>query len=44
MGKPGPTKFSEELSREAVRLASDPNLSIPQLSLDLGVSVTTLRN
>lgn len=44
MGKPGPKKFSEEFRREAVRLASDPKQSIPQLSRDLGVSVTTLRN
>ena len=44
MGKPGPKKFSEEFRREAVRLASDPKHSIPQLSRDLGVSVTTLRN
>lgn len=44
MGKPGPRKFSEEFRREAVRLASDPRHSIPQLSVALGVSVTTLRN
>jgi len=44
MRKPGPKKFSEEFRREAVRLASDPKQSISKLSLDLGVSVTTLRN
>jgi transposase len=44
MRKPGPKKFSEEFRREAVRLASDPKQSLSKLSLDLGVSVTTLRN
>jgi transposase len=44
MSRPRPRKFSEEFRREAVRLASDPTHSIPQLSRDLGVSVTTLRN
>jgi transposase len=44
MRKPGPQKFSEEFRREAVRLASDPKRSVRQLSAELGVSVTTLRN
>jgi transposase len=44
MRKPGPQKFSEEFRRQAVRLASDPKRSIRQLSMELGVSVTTLRN
>ena len=39
-----PKKFSEEFRREAVRLASDPTRSIVELSKDLGVSPTTLRN
>jgi transposase len=44
MRKPGPRKFSEEFRREAVRLASDPKRSVKELSVELGVSVTTLRN
>jgi transposase len=44
MRRRGPQKFSEEFRREAVRLASDPKRSIPELSKDLGVSTTTLRN
>ena len=44
MRKPGPKKFSEDFRREAVRLASDPKRSIVELSKDLGISVTTLRN
>ena len=44
MRRPGPQKYSEEFRREAVRLASDPKRSLPALSAELGVSVTTLRN
>jgi transposase len=44
MRKPGPRKFSEEFRHEAVRLASDPKRSVKELSVELGVSVTTLRN
>jgi transposase len=44
MRKPGPRKFSEKFHREAVRLASDPKRSVKELSVELGVSVTTLRN
>jgi transposase len=44
MRKPGPQKFSEEFRREAVRLARDPKRSLKTLSVELGVSVTTLRN
>jgi transposase len=44
MRRPGPKKFSEEFRREAVRLAGDPKRSIPELSVELGVSTTTLRN
>jgi len=44
MRRQGPQKFSEEFRREAVRLASDQKKSIPQLSVELGVSTTTLRN
>ena len=44
MRRRGPQKFSEEFRREAVRLASDPKRSIPELSVELGVSTTTLRN
>ena len=44
MRKRGPQKFSEEFRREAVRLASDPKRSVKDVSAELGVSVTTLRN
>jgi transposase len=44
MRRRGPQKFSEEFRREAVRLAQDPKRSVKQLSAELGVSVTTLRN
>jgi transposase len=44
MRKPGPKKFSEDFRREAVRLAGDPTRSIGELSKDMGVSTTTLRN
>jgi len=44
MRRQGPQKFSEEFRREAVRLASDQKKSIPELSVELGVSTTTLRN
>ena len=44
MRRQGPQKFSEEFRREAVRLASDQKRSIPELSVELGVSTTTLRN
>ena len=43
MRRQGPQKFSEEFRREAVRLASDQKKSIPELSVELGVSTTTLR-
>jgi len=39
-----PQKISEEFGREAVRLASDPKRSVSELSRELGVSVTRLRN
>ena len=44
MRRQGPQKFSEAFRREAVRLASDQKKSIPELSVELGVSTTTLRN
>ena len=44
MGRRGPQAFSDEFRREAVRLASDPKRSVKQLSVELGVSITTLRN
>jgi len=44
MRRQGPQKFSEEFRREAVRLAGDQKRSIPELSVELGVSTTTLRN
>ena len=44
MRKRGPQKFSEEFRREAVRLASDPKRSMKELSAELGVSITALRN
>ena len=44
MRRPGPQKFSDEFRREAVRLASDPKRSVTELSAELGVSTTTLRN
>src|SRR4051812_21471427 len=44
MRKRGPQKFSEEFRREAVRLARDPRRSVTELSAELGVSTTTLRN
>jgi transposase len=44
MRRSGPPKFSEEFRREAVRLARDPKRSLKQVGLELGVSVTTLRN
>ena len=44
MRRRGPQKFSEEFRREAVRLAQDPQRPLKELSADLGVSVTTLRN
>jgi transposase len=44
MRRQGPQKFSEEFRREAVRLASDQKKSIPELSVELGISTTTLRN
>lgn len=44
MRRPGPQKFSEEFRRRAVQLANDQKKSIPELSVELGVSVTSLRN
>jgi transposase len=44
MRKLGPRKFCEEFHHEAVRLASDLKRSVKELSVELGVSVTTLRN
>jgi len=44
MRRQGPQTFSEEFRREAVRLANDKKRSIPELSVELGVSTTTLRN
>lgn len=44
MRRQGPEKFSEEFRRHAVQLGSDQKKSIPELSLELGVSMTTLRN
>ena len=44
MRRRGPQKFSEEFRREAVRLASDPKRSVSELSVELGVSTTTLRS
>jgi transposase len=44
MRKLGPRKFYEKFHREAVRLASDPKRLVKELSVELGVSVTTLRN
>jgi transposase len=44
MRRQGPQKFSEDFRREAVRLANDKKRSIPELSVELGVSTTTLRN
>ena len=43
-GKRGPQRFSEEFRREAVRLVRESERSIKELSAELGVSVTTLRN
>ena len=44
MRRPGPKRFSEEFRREAVRLARDPKRSLSELGVELGVSITTLRN
>ena len=44
MRRQGPQKFSAGFRREAVRRASDQKKSIPELSVELGVSTTTLRN
>ena len=43
MGQRG-QKFTDESRREAVRLARDPKRSVKTLALELGVSVTSLRN
>ncbi len=42
--RPGPQGFSEEFRREAVRLIRDTDRPIKDLAMELGVSVTTLRN
>jgi transposase len=44
MRRRGAQKFSDEFRREAVRLARDPKRSVKALALELGVSVTSLRN
>jgi transposase len=42
--KRGPTAFTDEFRREAVRLADTGAVPIPQLARELGVHVETLRN
>ena len=44
MRKPGPRKFTEEFRREAVRLFRAGDRPLKELAMDLGVSITTLRN
>ena len=42
--RPGPQRFSEEFRREAVRLVRETDRPVKVLGMELGVSVTTLRN
>jgi transposase len=44
MGKRGPQSFTEEFRREAVRLATEGERSVPAIAAELGISGTTLRN
>ena len=44
MRKQGPQKFSEDFRREAVRLVRESDRPVKALALELGVSITTIRN
>lgn len=44
MGKRRPRRFSEEFRAEAVRLARESNRSLKDISAELGISTTCLRN
>ena len=42
--KRGPQRFSEDFRREAVRLVRESERPVKELAVELGVSVTTVRN
>jgi transposase len=44
MRRRGSHKFTDEFRREAARLARDPKRSLKDFAMELGVSVTSLRN
>jgi transposase len=44
MRKRGPQRFTEDFRREAVRLVRESDRPVRELAIELGVSVTTVRN